>query len=115
MIKDNNNLIYLFKKEQNNIISNRTKAALAELKAQGVKLGNPQNLTEESRQRSIEVRTAKAKKDNAIVVEVINQMRSEKMSYRKIAAFFNDSGVRTSRGGNFKPATIKVLENRYCK
>lgn len=95
-------------------ISQRTRVALAELKARGKNLGSPQNLTNKSRTRSIEVR-----KFNALVNEknkkasaFISSLRKDNLSYNKIASVLNENGFKASRGGNFTASQVLILHNR---
>ncbi len=72
-------------------IRQRTKAALAELKAQGVRLGRPSSLPTE------------------IVARIVAD-RGAGISFGKIAASLNADGVATSQGGKqWYPATVKAV------
>jgi len=76
------------------LISDRTKAALAVRKAQGVRLGRPSSLPREVVARIVEARAGGA-------------------SLRAIAAELTADGVPSARGGNWEAATIKrVLEGQ---
>ena len=95
-------------------ISARTKAALAAKKRQGFKLGSPQNLTEAARQKSIEVRKDKARRNtnNRMAAAMIKELRENKMSYQKIADKLNATGFKTSQGKQFSAAQVKRLADR---
>lgn len=96
-------------------ISQRTHLALKELKAKGVQLGKPKNLTDYSRQRSIEVRQQDAldNENNRRATALITSMRSESISYQKIAEKLNTSGFRTRNGKQFTAIGVKRLYDRY--
>lgn len=92
-------------------ISQRTKVALAELKKKGVKLGNPQNLTDQARQKSIKVRREKAlsNPENRKAIAISRLLRNQGKSYRYIASELNRNGFLTSRNNTFYPATVFQL------
>ena len=96
------------------LISIRTKQALAEKKKQGIKLGNPQNLTNDSRLKSIQVRKEKARtnKANIQAAELSRLYKTNGHTLQQIANKLNEQGYRTSRGKEFKPTTIKRLLER---
>jgi DNA invertase Pin-like site-specific DNA recombinase len=95
-------------------ISQRTKVALAELKARGVNLGSPQNLTANSRVRSLEVRKINAlgNENNKKASAFISSLRKDNLSYSKIASVLNENGFKASRGGNFTASQVLILHNR---
>jgi DNA invertase Pin-like site-specific DNA recombinase len=95
------------------LISQRTKAALAVKKAQGYKLGSPQNLTDAARRRSVEVRRSKAgQKHRYSKVRVIAlEERRKGRSLRGIAGWLNENGYRSARGRLFQANTVKRLLN----
>lgn len=78
------------------VIGERTKAALAQLKADGVKLGRPNEQSAENLAR-------------------IAQLRSEGLSIRATAAAMNSEGRITARGGRWHVSTVqralRVTEN----
>jgi DNA invertase Pin-like site-specific DNA recombinase len=95
-------------------ISQRTKSALAELRTKGVKLGKPENLTDFSRKRSLQVRRINANKNinNRLATALIVSMRKEKKSYSAIAKELNTSGYQTRRNKMFSAMTVKRLFDR---
>lgn len=96
-------------------ISKRTKAALAELKAKGIRLGSPENLTNKSREKSLEVRKRNAlmNEHNRKATALIAAMRKEKKSFSNIAVELNQSGFKTRRNSSFTAMTVKRLYDRY--
>jgi DNA invertase Pin-like site-specific DNA recombinase len=96
------------------MISSRTKSALAELKARGVKLGSPQNLTSSSREASIAVRSAKRRecKEWMRASALIQQMRNKGASLNSIASTLNSSGYTTRYGKAFTATSVSRLIQR---
>jgi DNA invertase Pin-like site-specific DNA recombinase len=93
------------------MISQRTKAALAAAKARGTLLGNRTNI--EVAQRNSRVVRSKASAQfvqNAI--PVIKQIQATGLtSLREVAGALNARGVRSARGGGWHPTQVKrVLE-----
>jgi DNA invertase Pin-like site-specific DNA recombinase len=93
------------------MISQRTKAALAAAKARGTLLGNRTNL--EVAQRNS--RTARSKASAQFVqnaIPVIKQIQATGLtSLREVAGALNARGVRSARGGEWHPTQVaRVLE-----
>lgn len=95
--------------KERKLISERTKAALAAKRAQGVKLGNRTNLADA---RAKAVASTKATAD-AFALNVLPIIRDVKASgvnsYRGIAEALNARGVRTARGGTWQAATVRNI------
>jgi DNA invertase Pin-like site-specific DNA recombinase len=93
------------------LISQRTKDALAAKKARGFTLGTLANLTEAGRslgaQRTSE--NARANEANRRAKAMIQHLRTQNLTMRAIAAYLNDNGFRTVRGKTFYPATVRHL------
>jgi DNA invertase Pin-like site-specific DNA recombinase len=86
--------------QERRMISERTKAALAAKKAQGVQLGNRTNLAE-ARVKAAWSNRATANAFASNVLPIIEQVKANgATSYRAIAQCLNVRGVRTARGGN---------------
>jgi DNA invertase Pin-like site-specific DNA recombinase len=93
------------------MISSRTRDALAAAKARGVKLGVPK-LAEAQRNGS-EANREKADQFAANTRPVIEQIRKSGItSLRGIAAALNARGVPTARGGTWTPVQIMAIERR---
>ena len=95
-------------------ISDRTKKALEEKKAQGHKLGTPENLTTEAIKKGLDARKANARnnKANRQASNLIKRCRKEGMSFQKIADELNELGYKTRRGKKFQKITVKRLFDR---
>jgi DNA invertase Pin-like site-specific DNA recombinase len=94
-----------FAEHEARAISERTKAALAALKARGVKLGNPhwRDYIEKARQARID----QIEKPSAAVVDMIHRHRMEGGTLRAIADRLNSVGLRTPRGGRWHATTVR--------
>lgn len=92
-------------------ISERTKAALAELKAKGVKLGSPKNLTDEARKKGVKAIKAKARNNphTKMARAYAKVLRENALSWVQIAEELNKNGYKSSRGGKYYPHTAKRL------
>ena len=94
------------------MISQRTKAALAAAKERGVKLGNPTNLSE-ARSKSLEARSDQADQFAANVLPVINSIRaSGANTLREIAEALNNRGIKPARSGSWHAASVKRVLDR---
>lgn len=95
--------------KERKLISDRTKAALAVKKAQGVKLGNRTNLPE-ARAKAVASTKATADAFALNVLPVIEQVKAQGVtSYNGIAAALNVRGVRTARGGTWQANTVRKI------
>ncbi len=90
--------------EERRLISERTKAALAEAKRRGVSLGsNGKYLAAKNRKAADDFAASLRSKLNADLLG---------RSYSEIAKHLNENGVVTSTGRNFYPQTVKNYLNR---
>jgi DNA invertase Pin-like site-specific DNA recombinase len=88
------------------MISQRTKAALAAAKARGVKLGNPR--LEDARRRALATRRASEPAPD--LVSLVTGLAGQGLSLREIARRLNRLNLRTLRGKEWYSSTIaKVL------
>jgi len=92
------------------MISVRTKAALAAAKARGVKLGNPSGLTLEDaakgRQMGLKARQEKQSKLREQVLPVIEPLRLKGHSYAGIASHLNDRSIPAAHGGQWSATQV---------
>ena len=95
--------------QERRMISERTKAALAVKKAQGMKLGNRTNLAE-AQAKGVASTKASADAFALNVLPVIDQVKAQGItSYNAIAGALNVRGVRTARGGTWQAATVRKI------
>ena len=92
--------------QEREFISIRTRAALADARERGVRLGNP-NLAEINRGRS---RTASAFACNH--APLIKSLRDKGKTLREICEVLNDAGIKTARGCEFHPVQITRILRR---
>ncbi len=93
------------------MISQRTKAALAAAKARGTKLGNPNGarvLRGRGNASAVAALRASAAAHSAQVLPVIETIKAEGIvSLHAIAAELNRRGILTARGGRWYAATVR--------
>lgn len=103
------------------LISERTKAALAALKAKGVQLGRPnakQSITSEMTKAATEARKRKAE-GNPNNIASANEIRRylhnphNPRTLQSIANHLTDEGIYTSRGLFHTPKSVSLLCQRY--
>ena len=105
----------LLAQQERELISDRTKKALQSKKDNGFKLGNPQNLTNQSRLNSIEIRKQKANENvnNIKAFGFIQSLKTQNLSLSQIAAKLNEFGFKTSSGKEFHKTTVLRLFNKF--
>lgn len=96
------------------LISSRTKAALEVKRSQGVKLGKPENLTDEARAKGTagQKRRAETNENNRRASSMVAMMRSAGKNYHQIADELNRAGFLTARGHTFQPTQVRRLAER---
>lgn len=89
-------------------ISERTKTALQVKKAQGFKLGSPQNLTNEARMKGVDAMRQKAllNENNQRAKAFINHLSG---TLKEKANQLNQNGFRTAKNKLFTPMQVKRL------
>jgi DNA invertase Pin-like site-specific DNA recombinase len=93
------------------LISQRTKAALAAKKAQGVKLGNPR--AAEAAVKAQAAHRASADRFASNILPVVDSIRASGISsHAGIAAALNARGVPTARRGRWHATTVRNLLTR---
>lgn len=96
--------------QEREFISLRTKAALAEAKAKGAKLGGLRDKTGK-RNEAIQ---AQARGNAQRVASVIEPLRAQGKSLREIAEALNAAGVQTARGGSWQASQVKRTLERLA-
>lgn len=98
-------------------ISQRTKAALAELKRRGKQLGSPQNLNKNARLKGMEVRIQNSRKNenNRKATAMIMALKNQDLSFYAITQKLNELGFKTRRNKEFQQNQVQTLFNRFVK
>ncbi|OOV11981.1 recombinase family protein [Deinococcus sp. LM3] len=94
------------------LISARTKAALAARKARGLTLGKPENLTVEARLAGAATSRARAVADMRPVAAYAGALRAQGLSLRAVAAQLDAHGFRTRQGGPWSAVQVKRVLDR---
>lgn len=94
------------------MISARTKAALAAAKARGVVLGKPENLTTEAQAKGRQAQREAAVTAYANVARIVRDLRAEGESYQGVAERLNEMGMTTVSGSPFAAMTVKRIADR---
>jgi len=87
------------------MISQRTRAALAAAKARGTRLGNPRS----DMATAGAVASANAASFRGGVLPVIRALRAEGTSLRRIAAELNTRGISAARGSKWHAASVRTI------
>jgi DNA invertase Pin-like site-specific DNA recombinase len=94
-----------FAEHEARAISDRTKVALAALKARGVQLGNPR--WAETLGKARQARVDQIEKPAAPVIAMLQQQRLEGKTFRQIAENLNAVGVKTPSGAKWYSSTVR--------
>lgn len=110
-------IMAVLSQNERELISRRTRDALAELRAKGIVLGKPENLTHEARQLGTQalVRKALDNPNNKMATALIIPLRENRLSYQKIADRLNESGFKTSTGKEFSSSQVLILYDRFLQ
>jgi len=97
------------------VISDRTKKALAEKKRLGFTLGRPENLTPEAidEGRVVRQRNARADENNVRAAALANFMRDSGQTWTAIAMALNAYGFRARRGKEFRPVQVQRVVDLF--
>ena len=92
-------------------ISQRTRAALQELKKQGKRLGSPQNLDRAAISKGLQVRKENAmnNENNRKATALIVSMKNSGKSFYQITQELNGVGFKTRKGGVFQQIQVQRL------
>jgi DNA invertase Pin-like site-specific DNA recombinase len=89
--------------QERDFISKRTKAALAEAKARGQKLGGMRDAT--MKRNAVVKANAKSRAES--VIGLVQPLRDTGRTLREIAQHLDAAGVRTARGGRWSASQVK--------
>jgi len=91
------------------MISERTKAALAVAKVRGVRLGNP-NGNPRHMAEARHIMQKNAAERASLIHPIISEIQHAGLnSYREIARALNARGISTARGGQWHPASVRSV------
>lgn len=109
-------IMALIAEEECRVISQRTKAALAEAKRRGMRLGNPQNLSNQAlgTKNSAKVRAERADRFARDAMSMIEEIRIAGIdSYSGIANELTSRNIPTARGGmSWSAGQVKRVQER---
>jgi DNA invertase Pin-like site-specific DNA recombinase len=98
--------------KERRLISDRTRAALAQRKLLGAKLGNRSNAAEAAARGRL-VQSAEADRLAAAVLPIVDRLRAQgAMTLAELAAGLNERGVRTPRGRQWHVSSVLNVLNR---
>lgn len=97
------------------LISGRTKVALAAKKAKGAALGNPKNMTSASQAKGVAGNKKRAanNENNRRATSLVIMMKRTGKTFTQIADQLNRDGFKTARGCQFTVTQVTRLHDRY--
>ena len=107
------NLMGSISQYERELISRRTKEALAVAKDRGVKLGDP--LILEKQQLAVKANLKRGLASAMKFQDIIGLLRGQGLSYEATANKMNDMGLRTTRGCLFKANSVRRLAVRLTR
>lgn len=98
------------------LISERTKAALAQARARGVRLGNPN--TPRNVEMAVKAHSAAALERARVILDIADELyeesgRTQEPTLAEIAAALNERDIPTERGGPWGISSVSSLLLRY--
>jgi DNA invertase Pin-like site-specific DNA recombinase len=101
--------------KERRLISDRTRAALAQRRAQGALLGNRSNAAEAA-SRGRDAQRMEAERLAAAVLPIIDTLRAQgATTLAELAAGLNERGVRTARGARWHVSSVRNLVERQSR
>ncbi len=100
------------------LISTRTRQALAAKKARGCKLGNPEHLLDKHQAAIVKSNQTNRRKaadnpNNKRAVAMLKVLAAQGMTLTEMTEKLNNEGFVTSKGYQFRPSQVFVLLKRY--
>ena len=100
------------------LISTRTRQALAAKKARGCKLGNPEHLLDKHQAAIVKSNQTNRRKaadnpNNKRAVAMLKVLAAQGMTLTEMTDKLNNEGFVTSKGYQFRPSQVFVLLKRY--
>ena len=109
-------ILAMVAQKEREMISQRTKDALATAKVRGVKLGgyrgNSSRISSIGRAASVMARTAKANSRANNLAPIIRDQMSQGLSLRAIGSHLDTLGIKTARGSSWTAAAVKRVIKR---
>jgi DNA invertase Pin-like site-specific DNA recombinase len=98
-----------FAQYERELISQRTRDALQELKRKGKKLGNPRSFDDKARIKAGKTKSKNAKKATKESWLIISSLLKENKSYSQIAKILNERGLTNNRNNPFSKSSIQQI------